>query len=84
MDAIKGLRYALVMVLITSVVLLGWTIYLERRLDRKLQNFASAIGQVKSEQGARFIIQQFLSDTHKQPIANSATADQKECWWLCE
>lgn len=84
MDAIKGLKYALVMVLITSAVLLGWTTYLERQIDRKVAAFSRAVAEAKTEQEARVIIQNFLTDTGKPPVANSASADVAPCAWLCQ
>lgn len=84
MNAVQGLKYALVMVLITSAILLGWTTYLERQIDRKVAVFSRAVATAKSEQEARSIIQNFLTDTGKQPFANSASADITQCAWLCQ
>lgn len=84
MNAVQGLKYALVMVLVTSAILLGWTTYLERQLDKKMAAFSSAIAQAKSEAEAKEIIQSFLIDTNKRPTATSASADSQPCDWLCE
>lgn len=84
MNAVQGLKYALVMVLVTSAILLGWTTYLERQLDKKMAAFSRAIAEAKNEADAKEIIQNFLIDTHKQPTASSASADSQPCDWLCK
>lgn len=84
MDAIKGLKYALVLVLITSAVLLGWTTYLERKTSGQVEAFAEAIGQANSEDSAKQVIRNFLLDTNHDPAALSASADEQPCAWLCE
>lgn len=83
MDAIKGLKYALVLVLVTSAILLGWTTYLERQLHHKQEAFSKAVAQVKSQEEAKQVISAFLQDTHIQSAANSASAGL-DCNWLCE
>ncbi len=83
MDALKGLKYALVMVLITSAILLGWTTYLERQLHKKQVAFSAAVAQAKSQQEAREVIQAFLEDTKVRQTATSASADAS-CFWLCD
>lgn len=82
MDAIKGLKYALVMVLVTSAVLLGWTTYLERQLHQKQVAFSNAVIAAKSSEEAKQVIQAFLEDTEVRSKANSASADDS-CFWLC-
>ncbi len=84
MNAITGLKYALVLVLVTSTILLAWTTYIERRLDHKIADFASAVAAAKSEAEAKQVIQAFLNDTGKRPVANSASADSYNCAWLCK
>ena len=84
MDAIKGLKYALVLVLVVSAVLLGWTTYLERTQNRKIEQFAQSVVGAKDELEAKTIIRNFLVDTEKDPVANSASADITACQWLCE
>lgn len=84
MDAMKGLKYALVMVLVTSAILLGWTTYIERRLDHKLADFSNAVMQAKSEAEAKQVIQGFLTETGRRPVASSASADSQTCDWLCK
>ncbi len=83
MDALKGLKYALVLVLVTSAILLGWTTYLERKLHSQQEAFATAVATVKNEQDAKQVIQAFLKDTHVRDVANSADADTS-CSWLCD
>ncbi len=84
MDAISGLKYALVLVLIVSAALLGWTTYLERSTNSKIEAFSSAIGQAQNEAQARQVIQNFLIDTEKFNPALSASADSQPCSWLCD
>ncbi len=84
MNQATGLKYALVLVLITSAVLLGWTTYLERRADRKIEAFAEGISSAKNEQQAKQVIRQFLNDADKTDAALSASADSSLCSWLCE
>ncbi|MEZ4180009.1 MAG: hypothetical protein R3B41_00610 [Candidatus Doudnabacteria bacterium] len=84
MDAIKGLKYALILVLATSVVLLGWTTYLRRSLDNKVAKFQASMGQAKSEAEAKEVIKKFMADIDFDPIAQSASADNYPCDWLCE
>ncbi len=83
MDAIKGLKYALVLVLVTSAILLGWTTYLERKLHGQQEAFANAMASVKNEQEAKQVIQSFLTDTHVRDMARSADAGAS-CDWLCK
>lgn len=84
MNQATGLKYALVLVLVTSAVLLGWTTYLERRSNRKIEAFAEGIGKAQSEQQAKQVIRRFLNDTEKSDAALSASADSSVCSWLCE
>lgn len=84
MDAIKGLKYALVLVLITSAVLLGWTTYLRRNLDNKVEKFQASMGQAQSEAEAKQVIKEFMADLDFDPVAQSASADNYPCEWLCE
>jgi hypothetical protein len=84
MDRVTGLKYALVLVLVTSAVLLGWTTYLERKSTRQIEAFAGAIGRAKTEAQARATIQNFLEDANQAPAAMSASADGQPCSWLCE
>mgnify|MGYP001574566723 CR=1 FL=1 len=60
MDAIKGLKFALVLVLIVSAALLTWTTYLERSQNRNIQAFADAMGEVETESQAQQVIRSFL------------------------
>lgn len=82
MDSTKGLKYALVLVLVTSAILLGWTTYLERSLNKKQIAFSNAIAAAQNQQQAKDVIQAFLVDTHVRAIGNSAFADSS-CSWLC-
>ncbi|HMQ01794.1 MAG TPA: hypothetical protein PKD79_01845 [Candidatus Doudnabacteria bacterium] len=84
MDALSGLKYALVLVLITSAILLGWTTYLERKTNRQIEAFSGAITQVQNEQQAREVVRNFLTDTQKLEAALSASADSQPCGWLCD
>ncbi len=84
MNQATGLKYALVLVLITSAVLLGWTTYLERRADNKMEAFAEGIGRAETEQQAKQVIRNFLDDANKSDAALSASADGEVCSWLCE
>lgn len=84
MEATKGLKYALVLVLISSAVLLGWTTYLERKTNAQVEAFAEAIGQVDSEDSAKKVIRNFLLDSNHGAAALSASADGQSCSWLCE
>jgi predicted negative regulator of RcsB-dependent stress response len=84
MDVISGLKYALVLVLIVSAILLGWTTYLERKINSKIEAFSSAIGQAKNEAQAKEVIKNFLIDTKKFNPALSASADSQSCSWLCD
>lgn len=83
MNAVTGLKYALVLVLVTSSVLLGWTTYLERKSNRQVEAFARAIGQAPSEDVAKQVILNFLDDANKSSAALSASADDQPCSWLC-
>ena len=84
MDALKGLKAALVLVLVVGSALLAWTTYLERKQNRQIEDFSNAVSQVKSEAEARTIIKNFLADTEKLDLGNSADADYLSCRWLCE
>lgn len=84
MNQATGLKYALVLVLVTSAVLLGWTTYLERSADSKIEAFAEGIGRAQSEQQAKQVIKNFLDDSQKTDAALSASADDTGCAWLCE
>lgn len=84
MNQVTGLKYALVLVLATSAILLGWTTYLERKTDRQVEAFARAIGQAESEAVAKQVIQNFLEDSQNSEAALSASADGQPCSWLCE
>ncbi len=79
----QGLKYALVMVLIIGSALLGWTTYLERKQNRKVEEFASAITGARTEKDAKLILKSFLTDTQKLDLGNSASADNAFCFWLC-
>lgn len=83
MDALKGLKYALVMVLVTSAILLGWTTYQERAWNRKVEAFSQAVAQSRTEDQAKQVIRSFLNDVQKSPAASSASADNPGCDWLC-
>lgn len=84
MDAIKGLKFALVLVLIISAALLGWTTYLERSQNHKIEAFANAMKQAQTESQARQVVRSFIisSDTGTQGLA--ASADNPACSWLCK
>ncbi len=84
MDPIKGLKYALVMVLVVSAALLGWTTYLERSQNRKIESFAKAMTETQTENQARQVIRSFLNNTEIDSSALSASADEKSCNWLCK
>lgn len=84
MDQIKGLKYALVLVLVTSTVLLGWTTYLQRSLNNKVAKFQASMGEVESEAEAREVIKKFMADIDFDPQARSASADNYPCQWLCQ
>ena len=84
MSATTGLKYALVLVLVTSAVLLGWTTYLERKSSRQVEAFAGAIGRAKTEAQARATIKNFLEDADQSGAALSASADGQPCSWLCK
>lgn len=84
MEAIKGLKYALVLVLIVSAILLGWTTYLERSQRHSIEQFAQDIGEARTESQAKSIIRTFLSNSNQAPVANTASADSIPCDWLCD
>jgi predicted outer membrane protein len=84
MDAIKGLKYALVLVLVVSSALLAWTTYLERSQNRKVEAFAEAMAQVQTESQARQVIRSFMINSKITPKGLSASADDNTCKWLCE
>lgn len=84
MEAVTGLKYALVLVLIVGCALLGWTTYLERKQNRQIEDFSNSISQAKNETHAKAIVKSFLEDTQKLDIGNSADADFTSCVWLCK
>lgn len=82
MDAIKGLKYALVMVLVVSVALLGWTTYLERKQSALVEQFAREVGRAQTEAEAKAVIKNFLQATNTDSKALSASADVSLDGWL--
>lgn len=84
MDAIKGLKYALVLVLIVSAALLTWTTYLERSQNHKIEAFSQAMKEAKTETQARQVVRSFLANSEIDLRATSASADDPSCEWLCE
>ncbi len=84
MDAIKGLKFALVLVLVVSAALLSWTTYLERSQNRKIEAFARAMSEAQTESQAKQVIRSFLVTTDTGSQGLSASADVQECRWLCK
>ena len=84
MDAIKGLKYALVLVLIVSAALLSWTTYLERSQNRKIEAFAKAMTEVQTESQARQVVRSFMISSEVDSQGLSASADSINCKWLCK
>jgi hypothetical protein len=84
MDAVKGLKSALILVLSVSILLLSWTTYLERSQNRKIEAFAKAMSEVKTESQAKQVIRSFLVSSDNDSLGLSAEADNQNCNWICK